>query len=102
MTLSIRQHAEQMLAELPPAGVAELVSFIEFLHFKYLGPAALEPTTITVTTNLTQDSGHTIDEALGLLATEQPAPSDSEVEQWLEEHRMEKYYSYSHPRRNIE
>lgn len=33
----------------------------------------------------------TLDRALGLLATDQPAPTDEEVEQWLEEHRQEKY-----------
>lgn len=33
----------------------------------------------------------TIDRALGLLATDQPAPTDEEVRQWLDEHRMEKY-----------
>jgi hypothetical protein len=33
----------------------------------------------------------TADLALGLLATNKPSPSDAEVEQWLEEHRMEKY-----------
>ena len=33
----------------------------------------------------------TLQRALGLLATEQPAPTDEEVQQWLDEHRMEKY-----------
>lgn len=33
----------------------------------------------------------TLEQALGLLATDKPAPSDAEVKQWLEEHRMEKY-----------
>jgi hypothetical protein len=33
----------------------------------------------------------TLNRALGLLATNRPAPSDEEVEQWLEEHRQEKY-----------
>lgn len=33
----------------------------------------------------------TLDRALGLLATDRPAPSDAEVEQWLEERRQEKY-----------
>jgi hypothetical protein len=27
----------------------------------------------------------------GILATDRPAPSDEEVTQWLDEHRMEKY-----------
>jgi hypothetical protein len=33
----------------------------------------------------------TAGEALGLLTTGSPAPSDTEIQQWLEEHRMEKY-----------
>ncbi len=33
----------------------------------------------------------TAEEALGLLVTNQAPPSDREVQQWLEEHRMEKY-----------
>lgn len=33
----------------------------------------------------------TIDEALGMLATDKAAPTDEEVKQWLDEHRMEKY-----------
>ena len=34
---------------------------------------------------------NTLEEALGLLATDKPAPSDAEVEQWLVERRLEKY-----------
>ena len=33
---------------------------------------------------------NTSEKALGLLATNQPAPSDAEIQQWLDEHRMEK------------
>lgn len=33
----------------------------------------------------------TLNQALGLLATDKPAPTDAEVKQWLDEHRMEKY-----------
>jgi hypothetical protein len=33
----------------------------------------------------------TLERALGLLPTGQPAPSDADVRQWLDEHRMEKY-----------
>lgn len=36
-------------------------------------------------------SKHGFERARGLLASDQPPPSDEEVEQWLEEHRMEKY-----------
>ena len=34
---------------------------------------------------------NTLEKALGLLATNQPPLSDAEVQQWLDEHRMEKY-----------
>lgn len=33
----------------------------------------------------------TLSQALGLLATSAPPPSDEEVKPWLEEHRTEKY-----------
>jgi hypothetical protein len=33
----------------------------------------------------------TLQEARGLLATDQPPPTDEQVQQWLDEHRMEKY-----------
>ncbi len=33
----------------------------------------------------------TLSQALGLLATDQPAPTDAEIKQWLDEHRVEKY-----------
>jgi hypothetical protein len=33
----------------------------------------------------------TLDKALGLLATDRPAPSDAEIQQWLDERRVEKY-----------
>jgi hypothetical protein len=34
---------------------------------------------------------NTLEQALGLLATDHPAPSDAEVAQWLAERRLEKY-----------
>jgi len=33
----------------------------------------------------------TLDQALGLLASQYPAPTDNIVQQWLHERRMEKY-----------
>jgi hypothetical protein len=33
----------------------------------------------------------TLKKALGLLATSRPTPSDAEIQQWLDERRMEKY-----------
>lgn len=38
-----------------------------------------------------QSKRNTLEKALGLLATNQSAPSDAEVQQWLDEHRMEKH-----------
>ncbi len=39
----------------------------------------------------TQNKRSTLKEAYGLLATEQPAPSDEEIQSWLKERRLEKY-----------
>lgn len=47
--------------------------------------------TLESTGTSTRPKCPTVDDALGLLATDQPAPSDSDVTQWLEERRMEKY-----------
>jgi len=33
----------------------------------------------------------TLSKALGLLRTERPAPTDAEIERWLEEHLLSKY-----------
>ncbi len=38
-----------------------------------------------------QSKRNTLEKALGLLAASQSVPSDAEVQQWLDEHRMEKY-----------
>jgi dihydroneopterin aldolase len=35
-----------------------------------------------------QPKPKTLEKALGLLATSQPAPSDAEIKQWLDEHRI--------------
>lgn len=34
---------------------------------------------------------HTLSQALGLLQTSAPAPSDAQVQAWLEQRRIEKY-----------
>jgi hypothetical protein len=74
MSVSI-QDTQQLLKQLPPEGIAEFNSFIEFLRFKY------QP----------HLRSRTLSQALGLLATEQPAPTDAEVKKWLTEARLEKY-----------
>jgi hypothetical protein len=47
--------------------------------------------TLAAETSPIRPKRKTLERALGLLATGQPAPSDTEVNQWLDEHRMEKY-----------
>jgi len=34
---------------------------------------------------------NTLKDALGLLSTKQSAPSDQEIQDWLDKHRLEKY-----------
>jgi len=34
----------------------------------------------------------TLEKALGLISTQQPAPTDEEIRQWLDEYRLEKYH----------
>lgn len=88
MSLPIRQKAEDMLDKLPPEGLAELARFIEFLHYKYLLKGSRSPTRLEISEAKTQ---YTVDQALGLLEAERPAPSDAEIEQWLIDHRMDKF-----------
>ncbi len=47
--------------------------------------------TLTVEVERAGPSGPTWQQALGLLDTGQPAPGDADVQQWLNEHRLEKY-----------
>ena len=46
--------------------------------------------TLALEVESSRSKRNTLEKALGLLATNQPAPSDTEVQQWLDEHRMEK------------
>ena len=39
---------------------------------------------------IVQHKGSTLKQALGLLATDEPAPSDEEIERWIAERRLEK------------
>jgi hypothetical protein len=36
-------------------------------------------------------SGLRVEDFIGLLRTDGPAPTDAQVKQWIDEHRMEKY-----------
>lgn len=52
---------------------------------------SLEPAVTTLQATDTKKPVNTLDQALGLLATDTTAPSDDEVEQILVDARMEKY-----------
>ncbi|MDQ2806752.1 MAG: hypothetical protein M3Z04_07515 [Chloroflexota bacterium] len=67
----------QIVTHWPPAQRFDLVQ--EVLKTLAPAPEATRPRQKTLAT------------ALGMLAKDQPPPSDAEVEQWLEEARMEKY-----------
>lgn len=47
----------------------------------------------TLETEIPQEKNRsdTLSKALGLLAVDQSAPTDREVDEWLKEHRIEKY-----------
>ena len=47
--------------------------------------------TLAIEAKPRQSRRNTLDKALGLLATSQRAPSDADIQQWLDERRMEKY-----------
>ena len=47
--------------------------------------------TLAPEVNNSRSKRNTLEKALGLLSTSQSASSDTEVQQWLDEHRMEKY-----------
>jgi len=52
---------------------------------------SLEPAVATLQPRNHNESVSTLEQALGLLATDDPAPNDDEVQQILIESRMEKY-----------
>lgn len=47
--------------------------------------------TLAEETSSSRSRHETLGKALGLLATDKPAPSDSEIERWLDERRVEKF-----------
>ena len=47
--------------------------------------------TLSAQTDAPRPRRRTLDRALGLLATDHPAPSDAVIQEWLDEHRREKY-----------
>lgn len=51
----------------------------------------LQALTATGTPPAPRRRKHGLEHAIGLLATDRPAPTDEEVEQWIDELRREKY-----------
>ena len=47
--------------------------------------------TLAEETSSSRSRHETMGKALGLLATDKPAPSDSEIKRWLDERRVEKF-----------
>jgi hypothetical protein len=67
----------QIIANWPPNRRFVLVQDV----LKTLAPAVEPP----------RPRRKTLHEARGLLATDQPPPTDEQIQQWLDERRMEKY-----------
>jgi hypothetical protein len=78
MTLQVisREQIIAALEQLPPERWPDVVEFIRFLQYKSGAP---------------RPQRATVHKAFGLLATDRPAPTDAEVQQWLEERRLRKY-----------
>jgi hypothetical protein len=52
---------------------------------------ALAPELAVLEAAVPRTRRNTLQEALGLLSTDQPPPSDEVIQDWLAEHRLEKY-----------
>jgi PHD/YefM family antitoxin component YafN of YafNO toxin-antitoxin module len=70
--------------------VLVLMPYEEYRRLQRIEMDARAREKITSTTSL-RPRRNTLDKAWGLLATDRSAPSDAEIEQWLDEHRTEKY-----------
>ena len=68
----------QLVRQWPPSERFSLVQVI----FQSLAPEIKRPI---------YQKKNTFTQALGLLATTSPAPTDTQVKEWLEERRLEKY-----------
>ena len=86
----------QLIQTLPEDQITEVLHFAEFLHQKQLTPVvpapAIPPGTLTGLRGIAKRAD-AIQKMRGLLKTDQPAPTDEEVEAMLEERRIEKYLS---------
>ena len=77
---------------------AETIDYEQVLHLVRSWPASQRFTlvqevlkTLAPVESPARASRQTLVRARGLLATEQPAPSDEKIEQWLDERRSQRY-----------
>jgi hypothetical protein len=88
MTAAEKLH--QLIQVLPEEQINEVLNFAEFLQQKQLSPPqSIPPGTLTGLRGIAKQTA--IQNMRGLLKTEQPAPTDQEVADLLEERRLEKY-----------
>lgn len=89
MTAAEKLH--QLIQTLPENQINEVLNFAEFLHQKHRStkPHAAPPGTLTGLRGIAKRS-NSIEKMRGLLETDQPAPTDQEIADMLDERRMEK------------
>jgi hypothetical protein len=81
----------QLIQTLPESQINEVLHFAEFLQQKQLSPPqAIPPGTLTGLRGIAKRTD-AIQKMRGLLKTDQPAPTDRDVSNMLEERRLEKY-----------
>lgn len=85
--MTTAEQLDRLLKTLPEAQLTEVLHFAQFLQHKH---PSIPPGTLTSPHSTTQRAT-AIQRMQGLLKTDQPAPTDEEVEAMLEEWRKEKY-----------
>jgi hypothetical protein len=70
--------------------VLVLMPYDEYQRLQRIEMDARARQEITVAST-TRPRRNTLDKAWGLLATDQPAPSDAEIQRWLDERRAERF-----------
>ena len=86
--MTAAEKLRQLIQILPEDQIIEVLSFAEFLHQKQ---RSTQPqTTLTDPQDITKRS-RAVQKMSGLLKTDQPAPTDSQVATLLEARRTEKY-----------
>jgi hypothetical protein len=88
MTAAEKLH--QLIQVLPEEQINEVLNFAEFLQQKQLSPPqSIPPSTLTGLRSIAKQTA--IQNMRGLLKAEQPAPTDRDIADMLEERRLEKY-----------